>query len=217
MITSELDRGSLLGQEIDEPRFSILDLILIAVIVLLIANILVQSYWLSPVKVDGESMMQTLQNEDWLFMDKLKKPERGDVVVFKYSKEVNYIKRIIGLPGDTVYSVDGVLYILEEGETEGYAFDDSHAYYMPGKPQGIYQDLSKADIFVEVGEGEIYVLGDNRWGSRDSREIGTVKIETVIGIVPEWAIEKKERYSNYLNFIEKVNLRLSRVFNNDKN
>ena len=215
MITSRFDRGGLLGQEKDESGFSVLDLILIAVIVILIANILVQTYWLSPVKVDGESMLQTLHNEDWLLMDKLKKPERGDVVVFRYSKDVNYIKRIIGLPGDTVYSVDGVLYILEKGESEGYAFEDSHAYYMQGKPQGIYQDLSKTDIFVKVGEGEIYVLGDNRWGSRDSREIGNVKIKNIIGIVPQWAIERKESYSGYLNFVEKINLRLSNVFNKD--
>ncbi len=208
MISSDYGRERLLGKTPDYEKFSLIDILLIFVIVALLINVFVQTVWLSPVKVDGASMMQTLQNEDWLFMDKLKKPERGDVVVFKRSETVNYIKRIIALPGDEIYSENGTVYIKISGRDSFIEVNDEHSYYSAGRPSGTYLNDNLDDIpRIVLGEGEMFVMGDNRWGSKDSRDpdVGQVQMSAIIGIVPEWSIEKKENLKGYFEFLEKVN------------
>ena len=214
MTANLLKRENLLGFEQDEKeKFGIVDVVLIFIIAILLLSMVVQTYWLSPVKVDGSSMMQTLQHNDWLLIDKTKTPNRGDVVVFVYSKNINYIKRIIALPGDEIYSKNGVLYIIKNGSDIAEIIEEDYAYYMEDKPVGTYKDLSMKDIpHTVVGEGQMYVLGDNRWGSRDSREIGLVEMDSIIGVVPKWAINKKEEYATYLNFIERLNNWFNNLF-----
>lgn len=200
-----LGREGLLGQDREE-KISFLDVFLIVCVLILTANIFIQSYWLSPVKIDGTSMRDTLQNGDWLYMDKLTDYERGDVVVFAVSSKVNYIKRIIAMPGDTIYSKNGKIYLKEKGKEEFFELYEPYAYFSDGRMQGTYIISTTGDIKkTTLKEGEIFVLGDNRWGSRDSREIGPVKCSSILGVVPKWSIESKERYAWYLEFIEKVN------------
>ena len=208
MISSDYGRERLLGNNVEPEKFSLIDILLIFVIIALLINVFVQTVWLSPVKVEGPSMRQTLQNEDWLFMDKLKKPERGDVVVFKRSETVNYIKRIIALPGDEIYSEDGTVYIKIKGSESFVEVNDEHSYYSAGRPSGTYLNDDLDDIPRTVlGDGEMYVMGDNRWGSKDSRDptVGKVEISTILGIVPDWAIDRKENLKGYFEFLEKVN------------
>lgn len=197
-------RSNLLGQPKKE-KISALDVILIVLIIVLIANIFVQSFWISPVKVDGKSMMNTLQNEDWLYMDKLKKPERGDIIVFKVSEDVHYIKRIIALPRESIKTQNGVVLIKKKGSNEWVTLNEPYAYFEDGKRQGTYHPTRGTDVHeVVLEDDEIFVMGDNRWGSRDSREIGAVKVSSILGIVPMWALDHKEDYAKYLDFIEKV-------------
>lgn len=213
MTDIQLNRDTLLGKTENE-KLSLLDYLLIILIVVLIANVLVQSYWLNPIKVDGESMMTTLNDNDWLYMDKLAKPERGDVVVFMRSETVNYIKRIIALEGDEIYSDKGIIYIKKSGDSDFVVVDYDKPYYKSGRPQGTYKNLKLENIpLTKVGEGEMFVLGDNRWDSRDSREIGLVETSSILGIVPTWAIENRENYAWYLNFIESVNGFINGIFN----
>lgn len=217
-MVNRLNREMLLGYEPKE-KLSFIDVLLIVVMVLLIVNIFVQSVWLSPVKVDGTSMNNTLEHEDWLFMDKIKQPKRGDVVVFKISETVNYIKRIIALPGDSVRTVKGKVQIKIGKDGEWKEISEPYAYFEPEKVEGTYL-LKKIEGVVrmvdipetEIKEGEMFVLGDNRWGSRDSREIGVVKTENILGIVPRWAIDKKEKYGPYLDYIEQVNKKIRERF-----
>ena len=213
MTDIQLNRDILLGKT-EKDKLSLLDYFLIILIIVLLVNVFVQSVWLNPIKVDGESMMTTLNDKDWLYMDKLAKPERGAVVVFKRSETVNYIKRIIALEGDEIYSKNGVIYIKKSGTDEFVPVDYDKPYYKAGRPQGTYLNLSLQNIpLTKVGEGEMYVLGDNRWDSRDSREIGLVKTSSILGIVPDWAIDNRSSYAWYLNFIESVNGFISKVFN----
>ena len=112
--------------------------------------------------VSGDSMYPYLHNKDQLMMDKLSyrfhDPERFDIIVFpvvRDGKEEYYIKRVIGLPGETVNIVDGKVYINDSEEP----LDDS---FCPETPQGSFGPY-------EVPEGCYFMLGDNRNHSMDSR------------------------------------------------
>lgn len=128
-------------------------------------------------RVSGSSMETTLSDGDNLIVDKLsyrfQEPKRYDIIVFPYQHEENtfYIKRIIGLPGETVQVVDGYTYVngeLLSSDVYGAEVMDS-----PG--------IAAAPI--QLGEDEYFVLGDNRNHSSDSRDasVGVLKRENLIG------------------------------------
>lgn len=127
-------------------------------------------------EVSGESMAPNLHSGDNLIVDKLSyrftDPERYDIIVFPYQYEegVYYIKRIIGLPGETVLIEDGEVYIDGEllGETYGAEVMDS---------SGI------AGEEIVLGEDEYFVLGDNRNNSKDSRDpsVGILDGDDIVG------------------------------------
>ncbi|WP_066495291.1 signal peptidase I [Abyssisolibacter fermentans] len=124
--------------------------------------------------VVGSSMFPTLHNKDRLFTNKigylLKTPQRGDIVVIEApdDPDKDYIKRIAGVEGDLVEIKNGHVYVNGELYEEDY----------------IKQDIdTQGDISIQVPQGEIFVLGDNRelGASKDSRYFGTVKEEAVKG------------------------------------
>lgn len=130
--------------------------------------------------VHGSSMYPTLQNEDQLIVEKVSyrfgKPKRFDIIVFNHYEDdsdtpVHYIKRIIGLPGETVCIQDGKIYINDELLSEDYG------YYLDGELMEGYD----ASCAVSVGEDEYFVLGDNRNDSLDSRKIGCVSRKDIVG------------------------------------
>jgi len=147
--------------------------ILIAVIV---AMIILQ--FIKPTFVRETSMMPTLQEYNFLILSKqayrFGKPERGDIIVFhtdlktQTGDEKMLIKRVIGLPGDVINIEDGKVSINGEIQDEPYLMEDYTSGYVED---------------VVVPEGELFVMGDNRQNSIDSRDpnIGYVKIEDVYG------------------------------------
>jgi signal peptidase I len=122
------------------------------------------------VRVDGFSMRPTLQDGEYILVNKLaytfSEPARGDIVVFVFpiNPEEDLIKRIIGIPGDTISIQDGVLSVNGVGVEEPYI-------NAPPAYSGTWH----------VSEGELFVLGDNRNDSRDSHQWGLLPIENVIG------------------------------------
>ena len=128
-------------------------------------------------RVSGSSMETTLSDGDNLIVDKLtyhfKEPKRFDIIVFPYQHEENtyYIKRIIGLPGETVLVIDGHVYIDNE-----ILSSDVYGAEVMDSP-GIASEP------VVLGEDEYFVLGDNRNHSSDSRDpsVGVLKREYLIG------------------------------------
>lgn len=126
--------------------------------------------------VDGSSMNDTLQNGDNLIVDKLSYRftdiDRFDIVVFRYHNERNifYIKRVIGLPGETVQIIDDDIYINGELLEENYGKEPMESAGCASEP-------------ITLGEDEYFVLGDNRNDSSDSRDpsVGNVQRDWIIG------------------------------------
>ncbi len=133
----------------------------------------------TPIVVDGFSMMPTLNNGDRMIVNKLSKPDRFDIIVFHAPEQKDYIKRVIGLPGDTVEYVSDTLYV------NGKAYDEPYLEtYKEQTPEGpLTEDFTLEEITGEktVPEGELFVMGDNRRSSKDSRHIGTISMDKVIG------------------------------------
>lgn len=137
--------------------------------------------------VDGESMYNTLNDGDNIIVDKLSytfgEPERFDIIVFPHfdairGEEVYYIKRIIGMPGETLQIKDGLIYLIDENGEETM-LDESYGYYM----NGLQMQSGVAASPVTIPEGHYFVLGDNRNNSRDSRDasVGFVNGEDIMG------------------------------------
>jgi signal peptidase I len=166
---------------------TILILISAPLIALAITSFVFQSY-----EVDGPSMETTLQNQDRLIVSKLQRsvsrltgkafiPARGDIIVFakrgmsdgsQHDKQL--IKRVIGLPGDRVVVENGRVIIYNSEHPEGYDPDSSGEY-----PQIDISSPGRVDIRVE--EDEIFVMGDNRSNSLDSRSFGTINADEIVG------------------------------------
>ena len=130
-------------------------------------------------EVEGASMENTLHNGDNLIVDKLsyhfRDPERFDIIVFPFQYQANtyYIKRIIGLPGETVQIMeDGSIYINGEKMEESY-----------GREVIQPETIGRAAEPIVLGEDEYFVMGDNRNNSSDSRTdiVGNIKREDIIG------------------------------------
>ena len=127
-------------------------------------------------KVDGHSMEPTLSDGDNLIVDKLsyrfRDPERYDIIVFPYQHAENtyYIKRIIGLPGETVQVIDGYMYINGKKLDEHYGAE-------------VMEDPGIAAEPIKLGDDEYFVQGDNRNHSSDSRvaSVGVLTRDMLIG------------------------------------
>ncbi len=144
---------------------------------ILILTWLLMTYVVQRTVVEGESMENCLHDGDNLLVDKFTyrfhEPKRFDVVVFPYAYDAKtyYIKRVIGLPGETVFiDTNGDIYINEEKITENYGNE-------------VILDGGLAGDFVFLGSNEYFVLGDNRNHSTDSRDpsVGPVKRDSIIG------------------------------------
>ena len=126
-------------------------------------------------RVNGESMYPTLHDDDNLIVDKVSyrfsDPRRYDIIVFPYRyKEMYFIKRIIGLPGETVQILDGYVYI--DGKKLDEHFCDEKI-----------QNAALASDPITLGDDEYFVLGDNRNASEDSRfpDVWNVRRKEIIG------------------------------------
>lgn len=148
------------------------------IVVLVCAVHLVTTYVGQRTVVAGDSMLNTLHDEDNLIIDKVsyrfRNPKRYEIIVFpyRYAEDTFYIKRIIGLPGETVQIRDGYVDINGEKLEESYGREVIRAdrYGQAAEP-------------IILGEDEYFVLGDNRNESADSREtsVGVLKRENLIG------------------------------------
>ena len=136
------------------------------------------SFFFSPLKVSGDSMNPALRDKDLVIVDrisyKVNGAERFDMVIFpyKYDNSRKLIKRVIGLPGETVEIIDSVIYINGEELEEYYGIYDKNM-------------VTRYSHFgpVKLGDDEYFVMGDNRDHSDDSRsdDVGAIKEDEIIG------------------------------------
>ncbi len=160
----------------------VFDLLKTGVIVFVIAFAL-RYFAIQPFIVEGESMMPNFVNNEYLLAEKISylfgQPKRGDVVVFKYPKNpsVNYIKRIIGLPGETVKIENDHIVIMNSEYPNGTILSEE---YIPKNYLTLSENGATATA-VNVGSNEYFVLGDNRQHSSDSREWGLLPRENISG------------------------------------
>lgn len=149
------------------------------VIIALLIVVPIRYFIFQPFFVRGQSMEPTFENGDYLIIDEIsyrfREPLRGEVVVFKYPNNPSqrYIKRIIGLPGETIEIDDGKIIIYKNGKTE--VLDESN--YLPGFLE------TPGDVNLSLDENEYFVLGDNRISSADSRRWGPLPKENIVGRV----------------------------------
>lgn len=144
----------------------------------------IRYFLFTPIVVDGDSMMPTLENGDRMIVNKFSykigEPDRFDIVVFHAPEQKDYIKRVIGVPGDFVEYKDDQLYINGEPIDEPY-LDAYKAEISEGNLTG---DFSLKDIDPSldvIPEGYVFVMGDNRRFSKDTRHIGIVDQKEIIG------------------------------------
>jgi len=150
-----------------------------AIIIALIIAFLIRGFVVSPIIVDGPSMQPTLYDRDQMIVNKFtyhfSEPERFDIVVFHATEEKDYIKRVIGLPGEHVEVKNNQLYINDIKKNEYFLNDN--------------EDIETIDFTLEslpgnydvIPDNKVLVLGDNRENSTDSRMIGLVDIDEIVG------------------------------------
>lgn len=149
----------------------------------LVAALLLRIFVLSLVRVKGRSMLPTLRSGDWCFVwrltYRLRPPRRGDVVICHYPGRrmkrlpflpQAFVKRVVGLPGDTLEVIEGVLHRNGQPVDEGY-LDPARTRYFRSRPP------------LTLGPEEYYVLGDNRDASNDSRRVGPLRRRDLVGRV----------------------------------
>ncbi len=143
--------------------------------------LLIRTYLIQPFIVDGSSMVPTYHNSDYLLIDKLtyrfRDPKRGEVIVFHYPRDPNenYIKRIIGLPGETI-SIKGDLVTIKNSDNpDGVTLSEDYTNKTDGAAP------FSTDVEMKLGDNQYFVMGDNRHASSDSRFFGALDQKYIIG------------------------------------
>ncbi len=165
------------------------------VIISLLIIIPLKFFIVQPFFVRGASMEPNFENGDYLIVNELvyhfSSPKRGDVVVFKFPLDPSqyYIKRIIGLPGETVEIKNGQVIIYNNAFPQGMILDES---------MYLRNEETKGDLKVTLDENDYFVLGDNRQASADSRIWGLVPQHYIVGRVwlRAWPFDKAQAFAS---------------------
>lgn len=156
--------------------WEVVEVVLIAVVTVLC----IRTFLMQPFLVDGASMEPNFSTGNYLIIDevtyKLRAPERGEVVVFRYPNDpsVYYIKRIVGLPGERIAVKNGEVTIFNTDHPQGFKPDQSYL--------GV-NSLTTGNLDVTLENNDYFVMGDNRNFSYDSRLWGPLPKSNIIGIV----------------------------------
>ncbi|MGB3160235.1 signal peptidase I [Carnobacterium sp.] len=166
---------------------------LLYVAIAIIIFLLIRHFLFVPVSVEGDSMYPTLHDNDRLILNKVEETDRFDIIVFpapnnaEESSELNnsdkqYIKRVIGMPGDEVMMVDETLYVNGEAVEEPY-LDSVKDKLVPGET--LTDDFTLASLtgMEKVPEDSYFVMGDNRTNSLDSRIFGFIDESSITGTI----------------------------------
>lgn len=148
------------------------------IVVILAIMVMIYLFIMSPQEINGASMEPNFHNGEYILTNKieykLRDPKRGDVVIFKSprNKDIDYIKRIIGEPGNRIALQGGVFRV------NGLPLEEP---YLASGTYTAFGNYLREDSEIIVPEGKYFVVGDNRGHSSDSREFGPVPKEDFIG------------------------------------
>ena len=173
------------------------------VLVSLAIFLFVYVFLVQPHRVKGESMMPNFHDGELVLTEKvsyrLYTPQRGDVIVFRApsSRNVDFIKRIIGLPGESIRLEDGSIFINGEKLIESYETQSTIG-----------------TVEITLGQDQYYVLGDNRNASSDSRSFGPISRDSIRGRtwLVYWPIVKSSNSGGF-RIISKINYNVANTFN----
>lgn len=188
----------MLNQRNKKSPLVVLGSVLAGLVIVVLLLFAVFNIWVNRacfvVEVSGDSMLNTVEDGDLLYVKKEGKPRRGDVVII-YVKDSGFqfsgdyiIKRLIAVEGDTVKCENGQVSVKYAGRDEYTLLNEPYAN---GNTPDFEFGLEKS-----VGEGEIFFLGDNRRNSYDSSEIGCLTRDKIVGVVPAWSLKIKS-FTNF--------------------
>lgn len=173
----ELDQRTPSQDESHTSGSSVRNLVLFALLVLVI--VLPIRLWIAkPFIVSGASMYPTFNTWHYLIIDqlsyKLDPPSRGDVIVFRFPQNPSrfFIKRIIGLPNETVQLSGNSVTIFNGENPDGFLIDE---------PYVADEQMKETELTMKLGDDEYFVMGDNRKASADSRYWGPLESERIVG------------------------------------
>lgn len=152
--------------------------ILKVIVGVFVVAVIIRIFLFQPFIVDGSSMEPNFHNNEYIVVEKisyhLHAPRRGDVIVLQYPGNLteDYIKRIIGLPGETLKITNGHVYVDGNEISESY-LQSGQLTTISGNPQGDFQ--------VTLGPTQYFVMGDNRDHSSDSRDWGLLDRSLIVG------------------------------------
>ena len=152
------------------------------ILIVIVVVSLVRSFLFTNYIVYGQSMMPTIRDGERVVVNKIGydifEPKRFDLVIFHATETSDYVKRIIGLPGDHIKYAEDTLYV--NGEPMVEAFLEEYREWHPGTLTRDFtlEDVTGVDL---VPKGTVFVLGDNRLNSLDSRHIGFVDVDQIVG------------------------------------
>ena len=139
---------------------------------------LIRYYLFKPFYVKGASMEPNFFEKEYLIIDELsyrfREPVRGEVIVFRYPENPKeyFLKRIIGLPGETIKISGGQILLYNQAHPEGISVDET---YLPEEIK------TEGDRTIKIGDEQYFVLGDNRSNSFDSRRFGSISRSLIVG------------------------------------
>ncbi len=169
--------GKAKGVEIFASIGSFISSFIETVVVALVLAVVLYLFIMTPHEVVGNSMHPTYKNGEYLMANKITykfaSPQRGDVIIFKYSDTQDFIKRIIGIPGDQVMIKDGEYYINGDKLDESTYLDDS---VITNGGSYIHEGQT-----ITISDNQYFVSGDNRPNSSDSREFGPILKDRIKG------------------------------------
>lgn len=156
----------------EHPFWELLRFAMLAFLIVLPIRILIAQ----PFIVSGSSMYPTFQDGNYLIVDQIsyrfEEPNRGDIIIFRFPKDKKkfFIKRIIGLPNESIKVNGSKVTIINDSHPDGFGLDEPYV-----------KNLAFNNMVAILGSNEFFVMGDNRSASSDSRSWGNVKENLIIG------------------------------------
>jgi signal peptidase I len=168
------------NKEVRKKVFETIILLLKTSFVAGVIVLLLRGFLFIPVEVTGQSMESTLMQSDLIIMERFSTIKRFDVVVIRLKDAETLVKRVIGLPGDSIKFQDNQLYVNDQKVKEPFLANNLKNYHQQAP---FTNDFTLETVIgkTHLDEGEYFVLGDNRPYSRDSRLFGVVHEEDILG------------------------------------